>query len=742
MNSKVMTQVAFGILLAGALAFPARSEPITYGFDDGTLQGWTTVSSDPGNSPDPERYVSAKPDTAQEGTMAAYCNNFNRRDDAHKPLWIRSPEFVINQSGNLTLWLLGGAGLAGYPGTTGTLPTHESQIPLGVDSTLSGVMGVALRDVATGDFVLTGQRSTSAGGTNWIQIAWDVSAYLNDGKRYTVELFDYHSGNGYSQLAMDSVSIPGTLIPAAFVDITNVTGLLSVVGVTDYTLEGTNNSYTVGNLWWTNTLNGASGTTTASESGWSFSVPISTGANLITLFGTNTSGSVVYDSVVIAKVQPPVITNEAPTNVGVSFAKACGYLTKTNYAPSQVILYYGMTDGGTDPNQWSTAVDLGIRPEGALAYLITNMTGVVYYRYCATNIAGLAWCPVTTAITPATPFDPTGYRMYVTIDFTGYTGTETLFNFPALVKLGTHITGFSYSDLRSGSNDVRIVDPKGLELSYEIDTWNTEGTSLLWVKIPLFTAGTQLKVYYSKAGVEAPAYRTDGSTWSEGYVATWHMKNKWLTDASGNGNDAEEVREWSPITPVAGQIGDALSFPLNDGVGGGTIITKNIKLTRQTLSAWVWSADLNDRWSTIMGKGDMWFMANVGTTYRFETAPFGNDYQPQIPSAGAWHYVVVTASGDGAYEGRYQAIYVDGELKGTWTKSAIPEQNGERIRIGAWWQWDRAFKGNLDELRMSNTPRSADWIKAEYDNQSSPATFATYSAADSVAPRGTVILFF
>jgi hypothetical protein len=212
MNSKVMTQVAFGILLAGALAFPARSEPITYGFDDGTLQGWTTVSSDPGNSPDPESYVSDKPDTAQEGTMAAYCNNFNRRDDAHKPLWIRSPEFVINQSGNLTLWLLGGAGKGDWPGTTGTLPTNASQILLGVDSTVNGVMGVALRDVATGDFVLTGQRITSAGGASWVQIAWDVSAYRNNGKHYTLELFDYHSGNGYSQLAMDSVSIPGTLV--------------------------------------------------------------------------------------------------------------------------------------------------------------------------------------------------------------------------------------------------------------------------------------------------------------------------------------------------------------------------------------------------------------------------------------------------------------------------------------------------------------------------------------------------
>jgi hypothetical protein len=176
MNSKGMSQVAFGILLAGALAFPVRSEPITYGFDDGTLQGWTTVSSDPGNSPDPERYSSGIP-SGQDGggqggtTYGVVGTPWGGRDNAHKPLWVRSPQFKIDQSGD-----------------------------------------VALRDVATGDFVLTGQRITSAGGANWIQIAWDVSAYRNNGKHYTLELFDYHSGNGYSQLAMDSVSIPGTLV--------------------------------------------------------------------------------------------------------------------------------------------------------------------------------------------------------------------------------------------------------------------------------------------------------------------------------------------------------------------------------------------------------------------------------------------------------------------------------------------------------------------------------------------------
>jgi hypothetical protein len=33
------------------------------------------------------------------------------------------------------------------------------------------------------------------------------------------------------------------------------------------------------------------------------------------------------------------------------------------------------------------------------------------------------------------------------------------------------------------------------------------------------------------------------------------------------------------------------------------------------------------------------------------------------------------------------------------------------------------FNGLIDEVRVSNTPRSVDWLTTEYNNQNSPATF-------------------
>jgi hypothetical protein len=36
--------------------------------------------------------------------------------------------------------------------------------------------------------------------------------------------------------------------------------------------------------------------------------------------------------------------------------------------------------------------------------------------------------------------------------------------------------------------------------------------------------------------------------------------------------------------------------------------------------------------------------------------------------------------------------------------------------------------GDIDEFRISTLVRSADWIKTEYNNQSSPSTFETFGS--------------
>ena len=69
----------------------------------------------------------------------------------------------------------------------------------------------------------------------------------------------------------------------------------------------------------------------------------------------------------------------------------------------------------------------------------------------------------------------------------GYTGTSTLSGFPVLVRIAENSpSGFSYDDLQSKATgaDIAFVDMSSNGLPFEIDTWNPNGTSLIWVRLP------------------------------------------------------------------------------------------------------------------------------------------------------------------------------------------------------------------------------------------------------------------
>ena len=139
------------------------------------------------------------------------------------------------------------------------------------------------------------------------------------------------------------------------------------------------------------------------------------------------------------------------------------------------------------------------------------------------------------------------YRLPITTS--GYTGSETLYNFPLLVKLGEgQPEGFSYSQFQPGQTDLAFVDENGNVLNYEIDTWNEEGVSFVWVSVPTLTKTTRIVATWGDPDATTePAARTKGAVWSAvGYAGVWHMDETAnhgtaeyvALDASGNGMTA------------------------------------------------------------------------------------------------------------------------------------------------------------------------------------------------------------
>ena len=102
----------------------------------------------------------------------------------------------------------------------------------------------------------------------------------------------------------------------------------------------------------------------------------------------------------------------------------------------------------------------------------------------------------------ATGSELLGYarRMAITVD--GYAGNETLADVPVLVRLSSALEGFDYNDFASPSNgaDLAFFDANERRLAYEIDEWHTNGTSLVWVKLPELKKGTRFTAAWGGVG--------------------------------------------------------------------------------------------------------------------------------------------------------------------------------------------------------------------------------------------------
>lgn len=326
------------------------------------------------------------------------------------------------------------------------------------------------------------------------------------------------------------------------------------------------------------------------------------------------------------------------------------------------------------------------------------------------------------------------YRKKIVISKTNVDGT--LANFPLLVKLT------SDSDLaisRSDGYDVRFTDADGRSLlDYERESWTGGGgsaaTANFWVRVPKINpssaaASSYIYLYYGNSTITTD-WTAQGSpthaqnVWDSGYKGVWHLKetgaNPQSTDSTGNGNNSSS-QTWTPTT--SGQVG-----------GGGTFNGSSEKINysnsssvqisgSMTVSAWV---KTSDNMGQILGKYDSgsslaWIFCitnfasqklfyDIGGAYR----RIGTDIDD-----GTWHYVT------GVYNSSAQTIDIyrdgvlsNGPLSGT-VPASIPYYTTSNVMAGYDWSGNYFLSANLDEMRIASTPRSAAWIKFEYNNMNS-----------------------
>ncbi|MBO4447858.1 MAG: DUF2341 domain-containing protein, partial [Kiritimatiellae bacterium] len=446
------------------------------------------------------------------------------------------------------------------------------------------------------------------------------------------------------------------------------------------------------------------------------------------------------------------------SNVSYDFATASGTVTALGDAASCDIQGKFWAEGGSEP-EWTT-LKTGLALNDAFQVAVTNLAAGTTYNYALRAVGndGNGTTPVAgtfttrgeegeTIGTSETHFFTDGtnsywvandFERYLPFTVTGYTGEETLTNFPVLVDVRKNDTnGFTYDDFyRFNGEDIAFVDEKGRVIPHEIDTWNPNGMTLIWVRLPEMKNGTTFTMCYRSPLIDPPA---DPGNVFEKYVGVWHMNEKSdgivdVIDSTTNNLIGETHA--NSLANNNGRIGYCRRVAQHSGTSstyGNIVVYDHDDILRTsvgnvfTYSCWSKLADSKPGWAYLVshksedasnGWGVQYHDGNSSSQLRaYGGSTVKNEYELFNVSGYShtkwayWTFVFSNQTFHAYLNGNYQSTVT---LKHPVANDETAEY--DNLVIGGQELGTGALNGYVDECRYSKGIRSADWIKAEYDS--------------------------
>lgn len=241
------------------------------------------------------------------------------------------------------------------------------------------------------------------------------------------------------------------------------------------------------------------------------------------------------------------------------------------------------------------------------------------------------------------------------------------------------------------------------------------------------SATTTFEIHYDGSSSDYAASATYGSenVWSD-YRFVSHDGG--AHDSTANAHDPDTT---TGATVSSGKIGDKTSFT-ESGYYKYNDDSEHDFDGDLEISLWALTETLTTGGREVVEKqkvGDDEFYqlrgagANGGHTYyrgQFDgTGAQGSAQTTTGLDDGNWHYIVVQRdAGTASY------AYSDGDLDDTGTAPPGSMANSGDLYIASYSaNPSNGWEGDVDEIRLTDTIHSADWISTEYNNQNSPDTF-------------------
>lgn len=325
------------------------------------------------------------------------------------------------------------------------------------------------------------------------------------------------------------------------------------------------------------------------------------------------------------------------------------------------------------------------------------------------------------------------YSRSITVDHT---------KVPANVSDFAVLVSGTYTYLKTTGNGGKVSNASGYDvvfytssdcttgkLAWEVETWDaTTGVVNYWVKNATLSSSTDTVFYmcYGDTSITTNQSNATG-TWDSNYKGVWHLPNGSTLTANDSTSNAVNGTLTNTPTAVAGKVDGAASFA---SASTQYITASNtINPTAITVSAWVNGTSFPNGYNSVVtkisgadyvsvlvkssGKLALYLKATGGVSYDGTGAT--------TLSTGTWYYLTLVYSSGVGLIG-----YVNASSDATAGADGTLATSSQDLRFASdAANANREWNGAIDEVRISDTVRSADWITAEYNNQSSPSTFYT-----------------
>jgi MSHA biogenesis protein MshQ len=337
------------------------------------------------------------------------------------------------------------------------------------------------------------------------------------------------------------------------------------------------------------------------------------------------------------------------------------------------------------------------------------------------------------------------YRKKITISSAGV--SANLNNFPVLVSLASD-ADLSADAQNDGDDILFTADDEVTKLSHEIESFDgASGKLVAWVRIPSLSSSVDTVIYIYYGNTLASNQQDAANVWDTSFKMVQHLQESAggagaIKDSTSNINHGTDNN--TPTFGASGQINGAIGF---DGTGDSIDFGSNnsLKMTDAlTIGLWVNRPDnaTFERFlSHSIDTSNYAYELGVDVTdkdnWRFR---LNNDAVTlktlMVGSPGQWLYLVVTYDKDAGGTDEIK-MYENGSLIGTQDYSIAMANHGI-LSTNRQGKFDGWVKSTIDEVRISDTARSSDWILTSYNNQSSPASFYTIGSEEVSVPMVTV----